>query len=301
MLWPLPMCRPCLAETARSRFKARRAGLPSWTCAAAGGYNPSMLYLFRTLAMVLLLILASGTNPCLAQEDDPVAARVHFSRGTRLYEVGEYKQALEEFKAAHLAKPDPAFLYNIAQCHRQMGDLEQTSIMYGRYLAANPGAKNRAEVEARIAEIEEALAAAKQKSTAEAANAPPGSPLPPPPSEAQAAPTVPVSAIEVPAEPKRGLAIGDLRFLRWVGVGVTAALAASAITTGVLAQTKYNDLKDGCGRTSEGCSSGDIDGVKTRALVTNVLWGLAGAAAIGTGVMFYLTPRQASAQLAWSF
>jgi tetratricopeptide (TPR) repeat protein len=78
---------------------------------------------------------------------DPAAARAHYAKATRLYEVGEYQQALAEFKAAHLAKPDSAFLYNIAQCHRQMGDLGQAVVMYKRYLVATPNAANRPEVD----------------------------------------------------------------------------------------------------------------------------------------------------------
>jgi len=92
---------------------------------------------------------------------------MHFSRGTRLYEVGEYRQAIEEFKAAHLAKPDPAFLYNIGQCHRQLGENEQAVTLYKRFLAGSPNAPNRAEVEARVAEMESQLAAEKRKAATE--------------------------------------------------------------------------------------------------------------------------------------
>jgi tetratricopeptide (TPR) repeat protein len=265
-----------------------------------------MFSVLRSLAMVLLLVLASATTPCLALEDDPAAAKSHFSMGTRLYEVGEYRQALDEFKAAHLAKPDPAFLYNIAQCHRQLGDLDLAATMYRRYLVASPNAKNRPEVEKRIAEIE-ADAAAKQKSGSEPARGPAPEPVSPPPAEPPPLPAVQAASpaashlVQVPAEPKPARSIFNLRVLRWVGVGATGALVVGAITTGVLARSKYNDLKGDCGKTPQGCSSGDIDGVKTRALLTNVLWGLAGAAAIGTGVMFYMTPHEASAQLAWRF
>jgi tetratricopeptide (TPR) repeat protein len=265
-----------------------------------------MLHVFRSLAMVLVMVLAGGATPSLALEDDPAAARSHFAMGTRLYEVGEYRQALDEFKAAHLAKPDPAFLYNIAQCHRQLGDLDLAATMYRRYLVASPNAKNRTEVEKRVAEIEADLAAGKQQSP-EPVRAPVPEPVGPSPAEPPPLPAVqaanPVSSnlIQVSSEPKPARSIFNLRVLRWVGVGVTGALVVGAITTGVLARSKYNDLKGSCGKTPEGCSSGDMDGVKSRALASNVLWGLAGAAAIGTGVMFYMTPHEASAQLAWRF
>ena len=123
--------------------------------------------------------MLATTSAALGQ-DNLAAAKSHFQKGTRLYEVGDYRQALDEFKAAHLAKPDPAFLYNIAQCHRQLGEAEQAVTLYKRFLVASPGAANRAEVERRIAEIEADLAARKNNASA-----------PPSPSAARPAVTAP--------------------------------------------------------------------------------------------------------------
>lgn len=69
-----------------------------------------------------------------------------------------------------------------------------------------------------------------------------------------------------------------LRYLRWMGVGVTAALVGGAIATGLSAASKYDDLKNTCGNTPAGCTDSQTDTVKSRALVTNILWGLAGTA-----------------------
>jgi len=126
----------------------------------------------RSLLVGVLLTLGAHLGPSspAAAQDDVEAAKAHFHRGTRLYEVGEYRQALEEYKAAHLAKTDPAFLFNIAQCHRQLGDLEQAVIMFKRFLSASPNAANRGEVEKRVAELEGELA--KRKSAVDAQSAP---------------------------------------------------------------------------------------------------------------------------------
>jgi tetratricopeptide (TPR) repeat protein len=98
--------------------------------------------------VLVALFLGQGLAgiPQASAQDDLGAAKAHYNKASRLYDVGEYRQALEEFKAAHLAKPDPAFLFNIAQCHRQLGDLEQAIVMYKRFLAASPKAGNRSEV-----------------------------------------------------------------------------------------------------------------------------------------------------------
>lgn len=269
------------------------------------------------VAVLALLWTALGSVSSACAQDDLAAAKVHFSKGTRLYEVGEYYQALGEFKAAHLAKPDPAFLFNIAQCHRQLGDLEQAVTMYKRFLAASPGAGNRAEVEKRVAEMEADLAVRKRKAaTAESPTAPVATQAAasaPPPVAAASGPIYPPLPV-LPTTPGVSLqpvstAAGaapthpgsSLRNWRWVGVGVTVALVGGAVVSGVLASSRFDDLKKSCGATSAGCSDSDISGLKSRALLTNILWGAAGVAAVGTGVFFYLTPSESVIQVAGRF
>ena len=87
---------------------------------------------------------------------DAAQARVHFDRGRTFFDVDEYRKAIAEFKAAHIEKPDPAFLYNIAECHRRLGEVSDALLFYRRFLAAAPaGDKTRPIVEQRIAESED--------------------------------------------------------------------------------------------------------------------------------------------------
>jgi tetratricopeptide (TPR) repeat protein len=262
----------------------------------------------RTLLLFLFLVPGLAGIPAAIAEDNLGVAKAHYNKAARLYDVGEYRQALDEFKAAHVAKPDPAFLFNIAQCHRQLGDLEQAIVMYRRYLGASPKAANRDEVEKRMAEIEATLAAQKLKAQGGPAVAPPPTAVAPAPMATQLpaapAPTESVTApgTDVTVAPQPGQPSGSsLRYLRWVGVGVTLALAGGAIATGLSASSKFDDLKGSCGSTSAGCARSDIDGVKSRALVTNLLWGATGVAAIATGLAFYLTPHESAVQVAWRY
>jgi tetratricopeptide (TPR) repeat protein len=85
---------------------------------------------------------------------DAAQARVHFERGRTFFEVDEYRKAIAEFKAAHIEKPDPAFLYNIAECYRRLGEVSEALQFYRRFLAtAPPGDKTRPVVEQRIADL----------------------------------------------------------------------------------------------------------------------------------------------------
>jgi hypothetical protein len=53
-----------------------------------------------------------------------------------------------------MAVPDPAFLFNIGQCHRKMGHDKEAVSFYKSYLRNAPNAPNRADVQKRINELE---------------------------------------------------------------------------------------------------------------------------------------------------
>ena len=103
------------------------------------------LALVAVFALMLLAVPAFGTDA------DKAAAKAHFEAATRLYDVHEYAKAVDEYKAAYLAKPDPAFLFNVGQCYRKLGKLDKALEFYQEYLKkAPPDDPNRANVEARI-------------------------------------------------------------------------------------------------------------------------------------------------------
>jgi tetratricopeptide (TPR) repeat protein len=108
----------------------------------------------RTLSQALqMFIVCLALLPCVAQAD-VARARAHFDKGRTFFEVDEYRKAIAEFKAAHIEKPDPAFLYNIAECYRRLGELPEALQFYRRFLAtAPPDDKTRAIVEQRIADL----------------------------------------------------------------------------------------------------------------------------------------------------
>jgi tetratricopeptide (TPR) repeat protein len=50
------------------------------------------------------------------------AAKKHYQQGESFFALGEYHKALEEYSAGYKQKTLPAFLFNIAQCHWNIGD-----------------------------------------------------------------------------------------------------------------------------------------------------------------------------------
>jgi hypothetical protein len=89
-----------------------------------------------------------------ASADVVASAKQHTKQGTAYYNLDRQTEALAEYEAAYLAVPDPALLFNIAQCHRKLGHDKEAVAFYKTYLRNAPRAANRADVEKRIQEIE---------------------------------------------------------------------------------------------------------------------------------------------------
>jgi tetratricopeptide (TPR) repeat protein len=223
------------------------------------------------LASLLALVgpgRARAQAPGAASAEDASRAKLHFEAGSSYYREGDYRAALREYETAYRFAPRPALLYNVAQCWDRLGDKPQTVAFLRRYLEAEPAAEDRAAVEQWIANLERALEEARR---------------PPPPAPEPESATPPSVAAGPPTESKPGG-----RFYTWIAAGTAGALGAAGLTVGLLARSKYNDLRDGCGQTAEGCSDGDIDGVRGRALWTNVLLGASAAALATAGVLWFV-------------
>ncbi|MBA3818493.1 MAG: hypothetical protein H0X17_06340, partial [Deltaproteobacteria bacterium] len=89
-------------------------------------------------------------------------AKLLFAAGNRHYELGEYAPALELYKKAYRVKTLPAFLFNIAQCHRKLAQHTEAIAMYQSYLVGMPNAPNKALAESLIAESRTRIAADQQ-------------------------------------------------------------------------------------------------------------------------------------------
>jgi len=109
--------------------------------------------------------LATQLGPALEKflADVPIErAKALFAEGNEHYTLGEFAEALAGYKRAYRAKPLPAFLFNIAQCHRKLNQDQDAIAMYQSYLVGVPDAKNKAMVESLIAESRAKLAEAQR-------------------------------------------------------------------------------------------------------------------------------------------
>jgi hypothetical protein len=251
--------------------------------------------------------------------DNTATAKDHYETGTRFFELGEYRKALEEYKAAYMAKPDPAFLFNIGQCHRKLAEPQKAIEFFQQYLKkGHPNDVYREQVEGRIRELEVellALSNANQNTTNQSPKA--GSPKisePPVPT----VPSVDSSLESVTAEPRPtdrvntssliaasaselsspkntpGSGLWLHRTWTWVAAGSSLMFTGGAIVFGMAMQSKFESLRRSCGSGSaarSGCSDSEIDSVSTRKNVANILWAFAGATMVTTVVLFYFEDK----------
>src|SRR5262245_59275248 len=111
-----------------------------------------MPVVLRISVMTLFVLGATAGHA-----EDKQAARNAYRAGVHHYDFGEYREALAAFKTAYQNFEDPSFLFNIAQCHRQLLEREEAIRVYRSYLRNAPSAANAGEVRELITRLEREL------------------------------------------------------------------------------------------------------------------------------------------------
>jgi len=212
----------------------------------------------KTIAVgvVVLAVVAAAGGRARAADPRTEAAREHSRQGDAYYKLEKYTNAIGEYEQAYLSKPDPSFLFNIAQCHRLMGHDAEAVKFYRRFLNdAPPNSPSRAVADKHIRDLEDA---AKATSAEPAAAAPvPVTPLPPanpptapPPTGVGATTPVALEATN-PTSPSTTTPVVEnssppasdehkafyYRWWFWTAVG---AVVASGIVIGVVASSGHD-------------------------------------------------------------
>lgn len=263
-----------------------------------------LVFARRAALLVVALIVVGGGRAAVAEEpvaaDAAKVAREHHKVGVTHYDLAEYGAALEDFKAAYRAVQDPALLFNIAQCHRKLGQRADALSFYRSYLRRSPEAPNHVEAEHHIRELEREVAAAPGAPATAPASAPSSGPVPPPgvvgpvaPAAESASPTsgTALTDARVPL-PSAGISNRRIGAFVFGGVGLLAIGIGSAVA--LSARSTYDETIGRCPGTI--CDSLDdkntIDGARARGDVATVLW-IGGLAAVATGTILWVTePRR---------
>jgi len=162
----------------------------------------------KNLSLVVVLLASVARTASAA--DDP---KKMFEAATAEFNLGHYQKAASMYEDIYKLTLEPVLLYNIAQAHRLGGDFDKAVFFYKGYLRAQPQARNRGEVQKRIAELEEAIEAKRRgqerppnvpvtvepRARHESATAQPPPPAPEPATQPRA--TEPAPAPSEPAAP----------------------------------------------------------------------------------------------------
>lgn len=111
---------------------------------------------FLHLLLVALLLMGTHSFPTTAWADDPTtrAARRAFDKADKLFALGRFDEALEQYQKAFDAKPIPDFLFNIGQCYRNLNDYDSAIFSFQKFLTLDPETPRREAVEQLINELE---------------------------------------------------------------------------------------------------------------------------------------------------
>jgi len=149
---------------------------------------------------------AAETPPTAAAVTPAQRAKQHYLRGEAYFKSKNFSEAMDEYQKGYLEKPDPVFIFNIAQCQRLLGNGAAAVEFYQRYLKEAPDGPGRPVAEREIAELRPPQpegAPAPEPSTPPVA--PPGPIVPLPAADqpvAAAAVPPPAAPPPAPAEPE---------------------------------------------------------------------------------------------------
>jgi tetratricopeptide (TPR) repeat protein len=206
-------------------------------------------------------------------------ADVLFEKGQANYEGGQFQAAIELFKQAYELVRDPAYLFNIAQSYRKIGDCLAAFDYYNRYLGESPKAENRDTVNQWLREMQPCVEQRQQEQEAarrgeEAEKARQEELL-----RKQRAAARPVPMEVDRGKPFRitGLALGGVGIVG-LAVGITYGIKSSSIKNDVA-----NQCAMGCQWDTDPVKSLDADGraANTRATLGYIVGGIATAAGVG--------------------
>jgi tetratricopeptide (TPR) repeat protein len=121
---------------------------------------PAIFFLTLMIALIPVFVLTESTSVARSKI---AQARHHFLTGKVAYDAGDYRFAIKEFLAGYHLYPKPAFLINIAQSYRKVGQPEDALLYFKTYLEIAPSSRMRQELERLIHELKEEQARINEK------------------------------------------------------------------------------------------------------------------------------------------
>lgn len=214
-------------------------------------------------SILAALSLSLAATPSASAQEQPEAneemsAREHFQRGSELADEGECDAAIDHFEAGYELSERALFLFNVAECAREVGRHELARKHYERYLDEDPEGVKADAARQRLEELPEeededgagASESGDGKGSGSGGESEEPAEAPTPSETAAAAQTTDAGADASSGQP---LDTGSdkpiwTRWPLWVGVG--AAVAAAVVIPVALTQSGGGG-GSGCGANCE--------------------------------------------------
>lgn len=233
---------------------------------------------FTAISMLgALLMLLVSARPALADSSTAKAKQL-FEDGVTSYNLGHYEEALTAFDIAYRLKQDAAFLFNIAQCQRNLRRYEDAQRTYRAYLRETPdlSAGTKAQIQQIMNELERAQADERAKQ---------------PPTGTVAPKTEPPAAAPQPAAAVHAIEKRPGSDLRVAGIAVGAVGLAAIIAGGVL-YAVAKSANDSLNSPVDGFYSRPAEERRNTFQTLDVIGFAVGGAAVAAGVTMYVLGRR---------
>ncbi len=239
--------------------------------------DSAALFLSLGLALAPLRVVASQAAPAAgatAPASDDRAANLKraeelYRNGERLYTEGSYESAILAFQESYELSKEPQLLYNIGNAYERLGDFANSRRYLDQYRAFAPE-KEREALSRRIQALDQRQREKEQKEREAAAQSP--GPV--------AQPQPPVTS-DKPARKDRIYGPAAIALTAGVVLGLGLGVGFGARATAQKKQALDDCMDAGDGRFCGVASQQALDGRKTSALVADIGFAVAGAAAIG--------------------
>lgn len=250
----------------------------------------------KAALLVALMVLPRWAlaAPRRSPERPRADARALFQRGSAAFREEHFDEAITLFGEAYALDPAPALLLNIAQAYRlkRPPDCVAAASHYERYLAAEPNAAERAEVEAYLEGMRSCIAAAEANERSRLPAAPPADTSPPlPPANTPAPPQPLQTPLPLPPAAPAPPPVRSTAALWTAGGG--AALAAGGAALYVRARLKYDELEPTCP-----CPRDETDRWKTLTNVSYALMGIGSAVVVAGAAWWFWMPSTSAGGVA---
>jgi hypothetical protein len=244
-------------------------------------------------ALVILGSLVASPRRASADDEATEQARRHYQEGQKQFDLGHWDGAVGEFSKAYELRPDPNFLFNMAQAYRRGGNARQAVDLYKNYLIKLPKSPQRAEVEDRIKSLQRQLDDEEREAKQNAVVPRPLVPSLPPEPTSQSAEsfTPPPAAAPAPGDTSPPTS-ADSQAAVAVPAGIQPTADATAPDNGA---HPTPDAATAPASSTETGQTPPLQNLGSRPLrIAGVVTGAAGLVGIGAGIAFSVRTKSLS-------